>query len=140
MIVIDCSALVSAYTDLGEIGRAARDRIAKSDAILAPYLLDVELSSALLGMARGVRGGQPKLTQPALDAALRDYAGLRVQRMEHLPLLPRVRELSANMSAYDATYVALAELYDVPLVTADVRIARSGVARCAIDLLAEHAG
>ncbi len=44
--------------------------------------------------------------------------------------LARIWELRANLSAYDAGYVAVAEAHDLTLVTADVRIARAGVARC----------
>ncbi|WP_436776663.1 type II toxin-antitoxin system VapC family toxin [Yinghuangia sp. YIM S09857] len=137
MIVIDCSALVQMYTNPGPVGVAVRDRVAKSVTLLAPILVDIEVASALLGMARGVRGGRPKLTQSALDAAMNDYAGLPLRRMEHLPLLARIRELSPNMSAYDASYVALAELYNLPLVTSDARIARAGVARCTIETITD---
>lgn len=135
MIVVDCSALVQAHTDPGALGAAVRTRIAKSGTLLAPYLLDVEFASAVLGMARGSRGGSPELTPESLDHALQAYALLPLRRMEHTPLLPRMRELAANMSVYDATYVALAELYEVPLVTCDARIARAGVARCLVEAL-----
>ncbi|MDI2127250.1 type II toxin-antitoxin system VapC family toxin [Yinghuangia seranimata] len=135
MIVIDCSALVQMYTDAGAVGASVRSRLAKADMLLAPHLLDVEVMSALLGMARGVRGGVPKLTQPALEAALQAYAALPIRRMEHMPFVGRVRELSANLSTYDAVYVALAEAYNVPLVTTDARIERAGVARCDIETI-----
>ncbi len=41
-----------------------------------------------------------------------------------------------NLSAYDAAYVAAAEVRDATLVTADARIARAGVARCPIRTIA----
>lgn len=136
MIVIDSSAVVHAYTNPGPLGEAARERIEQSAVLVAPHLLDVEVASALCGMARGIRGGTPKLTQQALDAALTAYAALPVRRYEHLPLLPRIRQLIDNMSAYDATYVALAEAMGIPLVTSDARIAGSGAARCEIEVVA----
>jgi len=40
-------------------------------------------------------------------------------------LWPRIKSLHANLSAYDAQYVALAEALRVSLVTADARIDRS---------------
>lgn len=131
MIVIDCSALVQMYTSAA--GGPVRARIAKERTLIAPHLIDLELASALFGMARGTRGGKPKLSQPALEAALQAYAALPLRRMEHAPLLPRIRQLSTNLSVYDASYVALAELYDVPLVTSDARIALANVGRCAIE-------
>ena len=48
----------------------------------------------------------------------------------------RVRELHHNLSAYDAQYVALAEVFGLPLLTSDARIQRSGAAKCAIELFA----
>ena len=38
-------------------------------------------------------------------------------------LLPRVWELRHNVTAYDACYLALAEVLDAPLVTCDKRLA-----------------
>lgn len=52
-------------------------------------------------------------------------ARLPVLRHPHLPYLARVWELRANISAYDASYVALAESLDAPLLTRDARLARS---------------
>jgi predicted nucleic acid-binding protein len=39
--------------------------------------------------------------------------------------LPRVWELRANLTAYDAAYVALAEALGAPLLTRDRRLARA---------------
>jgi len=47
-------------------------------------------------------------------------------------LLPRVWELRHNLSSYDASYVALAELIQVSLVTLDRRIARAPGVRCVV--------
>ena len=48
-----------------------------------------------------------------------------IELHSHEPFLDRVWELRQNVSAYDAMYVALAELLDVPLITRDRRLARS---------------
>ena len=48
------------------------------------------------------------------------------RRHPHLgPLAERAWQLRANLSFYDALYVALAEALDCPLVTADQRLARA---------------
>jgi predicted nucleic acid-binding protein len=57
--------------------------------------------------------------------ALTDLAALPLQRVPHLPLLARVWELRDNLSAYDASYVALAEALGTVLLTADGRPERA---------------
>jgi predicted nucleic acid-binding protein len=50
-------------------------------------------------------------------------------------LLGRIWELRDNVTAYDATYVALAEALDCSLVTADARLARASGPLCPITVL-----
>jgi len=52
-----------------------------------------------------------------------------------LPLLARVWELRDNLSAYDASYVALAESLGTVLVTADGRLKRAVGIRCEVVIL-----
>ncbi|MFL1378410.1 MULTISPECIES: type II toxin-antitoxin system VapC family toxin [unclassified Nocardiopsis] len=129
MIVIDNSALIEMLTAVGPVGSAVAARVSKADALCAPHLLDTEVMSALLGMARG-----GKITSDQADAAMASYDRLPIDRYDALPLWPRVKTLRANLSAYDATYVALAETLGAALVTSDARIARSGAARCPVEV------
>ena len=62
---------------------------------------------------------------------------LPVDRHDTLQLWDRVWELSANLPADDAQYASRSETLDVPLLTADRRIARAATARCTIETLAE---
>ncbi|WP_030687522.1 type II toxin-antitoxin system VapC family toxin [Streptomyces globisporus] len=136
MIVVDAGALVMLLADAGPVGTALRGRV-KGERLLAPYLVDIEVTSALLGRHRG-----GKLTGRELDGACAAFAELPLRRVEHLPLLPRVRELYADLSAYDAMYVALAEGYAVPLVTSDGRIrdgARATRAKCPVEVFNDKA-
>ena len=50
-------------------------------------------------------------------------------------LLPRMWQIKANISAYDAAYVALAERRDLTLVTADAKLGRAAMAHCRVELL-----
>jgi predicted nucleic acid-binding protein len=47
----------------------------------------------------------------------------------------RAHELRANVTAYDAAYVALAEALDCPLITADKRLSRAPGLHCPVTLL-----
>ena len=66
---------------------------------------------------------------------MQDFADLAVERYTHPPLMARAWELRDTVSAYDAQYVALAELLDAALITADGRLARATGPRCPIELL-----
>ncbi|WP_104817396.1 type II toxin-antitoxin system VapC family toxin [Kitasatospora sp. MMS16-BH015] len=134
MIVIDCSALVLALTASGLDGQRVRGRLAEAGDVYAPTLLDYEIQSALLGMQRG-----GKLTEKEVDRAVAAYRMLPIAKRETLPFWDRVRKLHANLSAYDAQYVALAEALGVPLITSHARIGRSGAARCDIEVFSSGA-
>lgn len=58
--------------------------------------------------------------------ALADYLDLPLTRHPHASLLARVLQLRHNFSAYDATYVALAERLGGSLATLDERL-KSGI-------------
>ncbi len=129
MIVVDASVLVPALVDEGGSGALARERLLAAD-VHVPALADVEVLSVVRS---GVLAG--RLTAARGAAALQDWSDLAVERYPHLPLLARAWQLRDSVTAYDAPYVALAELLDVPLVTADARLSRAPGLRCAVDLL-----
>ncbi|KJK54966.1 type II toxin-antitoxin system VapC family toxin [Saccharothrix sp. ST-888] len=131
MIVIDCSALVLVLTAHGSDGELVRSRVAAAGDVYAPTLLDYEIQSALLGMQRG-----GKLTEREVERAVLAYRMLPIDKRETLPFWDRVKQLHANLSAYDSQYVALAEALGVPLITSDARIKRSGAAKCEVEVFA----
>jgi predicted nucleic acid-binding protein len=51
------------------------------------------------------------------------------------PLLERIWELRANVSPYDAAYVALAERLASPVMTCDVRLATASGTRYTFELI-----
>lgn len=125
MIVLDASVAVLAILQRG----ASRDRLAADD-LHVPHLTDVEVAQAL--RAQVIRGTIP---HPAASDALDGWNRLAMHRYAALDLLPRVWELRNDLSAYDATYVALAERLGCPLLTADRRLAAAPEPRCAIEVV-----
>lgn len=65
------------------------------------------------------------LSDQRAEHALVDYLDLPLTRHGHRGLLARVLELRPNFSAYDATYVALAEQLRGDLLTSDARLTRA---------------
>jgi predicted nucleic acid-binding protein len=70
-----------------------------------------------------------------MQLARDDLRSLPIRRVPHPPLLERCWELRANLTTYDAAYVALAELIDAPLVTLDARLAEAPGPTCPIEVL-----
>jgi len=64
-----------------------------------------------------------------------DLADFPLRRYPHDLLLPRIWDLRNNLTAYDATYVALAEALDAPLLTRDRRLAAAAGHRAQIELV-----
>ena len=129
MIVADASVLVPALVDDGSAGALARERLLGSD-VHAPELADVEVLSVV---RREVLGG--RITPERGTAALEDYAELALERHSHLLLLARAWELRDAVSAYDGTYVALAELLGASMVTGDRRLSRAPGVRCPVSVI-----
>jgi len=129
LIVVDASVIATALADDGSDGDHARARL-RGERLVAPELLDLEVISA---WRRLVGAGVLDLRRAEL--ALVDLGALRVERITHRCLLPRCWELRSNLTVYDATYVAAAELLDAILLTADARIADAPGPRCAVEVL-----
>jgi predicted nucleic acid-binding protein len=128
VLVIDASVLVVALGDDGEVGASARARLT-GEQLAAPELIDLEVASVL---RRQVVGGG--LSVGRATEALSDLRDMAFPRAAHLPLLSRCWELRDNLTVYDAAYVALAELLQAPLLTADARMASAPGINCEVEV------
>lgn len=134
MIVVDASVVANVVADDTADGDLARESL-RGEVLAAPDLVDVETVSVL--RRRWLAG---TLGARRFRSAVDDLADLPILRHPASPLMHRAYELRANLTAYDAAYVALAEGLDCALVTADARLARSPGPRCEIRLLATDPG
>ena len=112
-------------------GLRVRQRIESADIVAIPHLCSVETASVLRSL---VRGGKVEAGRAA--GLLADVADLPLVRYAHEPLLPRVWQLRENLTAYDATYVALAEAVGATLITCDARLGRAPLTGVTIEVIA----
>jgi predicted nucleic acid-binding protein len=119
VIVLDASVVVELLIN-SEIGMRIRDELSqRNDSFIAPHLIDVEVISAIrrLTTHERVDAHRSKQFLTALEA-------LPVVRYSHAPLLGRIWELRHNFTAYDATYIALAEATGADLYTCDEKLVK----------------
>jgi predicted nucleic acid-binding protein len=130
MIVLDASVVIELLL-LTAVGESVAERLLLQDESLhAPHLVDIEVAQVLRRLSLG---GQVKPARA--QKALEDLSQLRIHRYPHTQLLDRVWELRANLTAYDASYVALAESLGAPLLTRDRRMSSAPGARAVIELV-----
>ena len=129
MIVVDASVIVTALGDDGPDGDQARQRL-RGERLAAPHLIDLEVTSA---WRRLTAAGE--LDERRARLALDDLQALRLHRVRHGALLDRCWELRESLTIYDAAYVALAELLEVKLLTADRKASNAPGTRCAVEVL-----
>lgn len=130
MIVVDASALIEVLLRTPAAAAVENLLFAPGQTLHVPHLLDVEVAQvirryAVKGEIDGERG----------RAALTDLSDLPLQRYPHNILLPRVWDLRNNFTAYDAIYVALAEVLDATLLTRDQRLAAAGGHQARVQLV-----
>ena len=99
-------------------------------ALHAPHLADLEVAQALRHYVR--RG---ELKAASAWQALDDLRSLDLERHAHEPLLERVWARRANLTAYDAAYIALAEALGTTLLTCDGKLARAPGLRALVELV-----
>lgn len=129
-MVVDASALVELI--LGTpAGRIIAEHIADpADGLHVPHLADLEVAQALRRYVR-----ERQIDDVTAATALEDFRALDLQRHAHEPLLQRVWDLRKNLTAYDAVYVALAEVLDDVLLTCDRPLSRAPGLTCRIALV-----
>ncbi len=130
MIVIDASVLANVVGDDGSDGQRARLEFRNAGDVAAPDLADVETVAVL--RKRWIAG---TVSDQRFAAAVEDLEQLEIDRYPALRFMRRAYELCANVTVYDAAYVALAETLDCELLTADQRLANASGPRCTIRVL-----
>ena len=123
-LVPDASVIVAALVDSGGDGTWA-ETLLQGHELAAPHLLPVEVANIL---RRAAAVGE--ISQDTAGMAHGDLLDLSAELLPYEPFGQRVWELRGNVTAYDAWYVAVAELFDAPLATLDGRLARASGPRC----------
>lgn len=117
-IVIDASAIVELLLH-GPAGERVRRAVGERE-LLAPDVANPEVAQTLRGLERA-----GKLSPERASRALERFTESGIASVPTRPLLRAAWELRANLSAYDACYVALARALDSPLLSTDGALRRA---------------
>jgi predicted nucleic acid-binding protein len=129
--VIDCSAVVDMLWRGG--AAAFRENEHLADCMLAaPHLIEPELLSA----ARKLAGARNDGIEDARQL-VREFEYVPITRYSHENLRNFAWRERDRLSPYDAMYVALAKLLEIPLITSDLRLAKTARSWCEVRLLNE---
>ncbi len=128
--VLDASAMVLAVSGKSDAASKLRTRMSGVRKH-APHLIDAEVGNVLRRHEREAR-----LSRDESLLALRAARTLVDHRYAHVgPLTELAWTWRHSLSFYDALYVALAALLDLPLITGDVRLSRAPGLSCTIELV-----
>ena len=117
VIVVDTSAVLDTLVASPRHEELAQRLAGESD-LHAPHLIDVEFLHVLRRLV--ILG---ELTAERANDTRVDFADLAMRRYPHHPLADRMWQLRHNLTAYDATFIALSEALEAPLVTTDAKLA-----------------
>jgi len=120
LLVVDASALVEVLFHTSRANSLNPTMDHPEADLHTPALCDLEVVSALRS---GLR--RELFSVRRVEEALQDYLDLPLTRHGHQELVHRCFQLRDMLSAYDASYVALAEGLGADLITADRRLART---------------
>ena len=85
--------------------------------IAAPYLIDMEVLSVLRGLLLG-----HQIDEDTANEAIANFRGFKIERHPERDLVDRVWSLRHEYTTYDASYIALAETLECPLITCDKKL------------------
>lgn len=130
MIVLDASVVIELLLDTPTGGTVALRIEEPEESLHAPHLLTVEVAQVLRRLVAA-----HEISEQRAAEAIDDLVDMEIDRWDHETLAPRIWALRHNLTAYDASYVALAEALAAPLLTADGRLAGAPGNDAAIELI-----
>jgi predicted nucleic acid-binding protein len=130
VIVVDASIILEVLLRTKSSQAIEKKIFSRGQTLHAPHLIDIEIAQVL---RRYTSAGD--ITPERGAEAIQDLRDFRISRYSQEILLSRIWQLRTNITAYDAAYIALAEVLDAPLLTRDSKLSRSPGSTAKIELI-----
>jgi predicted nucleic acid-binding protein len=130
VIVLDASAAIELLLQTPRAAHVEKRVLRRGVTLHAPALIDLEVAQVLRRYVH-----RAEIDDVRASSAVALFGRFPVQRYTHEPLLDRIWALRANLTAYDAAYVALAEGLRAPLITCDARVGSAPGVRATIEVI-----
>ena len=119
--VVDTSIVVKWYSKIGEEDAEKADRLI-NDHIKGECLL-VSSPLVLYELSNALRFN-PNLNKEDVVRAIKGFLGLEIELLDFEEVFEETLEIAfqKGITAYDAVYVALSRIHQIPLITADYRL------------------
>ena len=124
ILIVDVSLVVSALIDNGPDGQWDEEALIQHQ-LCAPHLMPIEVANIL---RRAALAGD--ISQDSAGLAHQALLSLRCELFDYELMAEWVWALRANVTAYDACYIALAETLDTELATLDRAMSRASGPNC----------
>lgn len=129
MIVLDSSALV-AIVFARNVWPEHKSAFAAAEAIAAPDYLMIEFMNAARRLS-----SLGQVDEKSALAGLHFVQRLAFHSFDTTGIAAEIWSLRYNFSAYDAGYLALAEILNAPLLTCDMRLRSAAAAHTMVQLI-----
>ncbi|WP_030144421.1 type II toxin-antitoxin system VapC family toxin [Glycomyces sp. NRRL B-16210] len=123
-LAVDASAVAAVLIEPGAVAEWAVGQM-RGKRLFASEMLHYETANIIRREAR-----KGTIDETAAALAFRDLLDMQVHCESFAVVADRVWELRRSVTAYDASYIAVAEWRRAPLLTTDLRLTRGNGPRC----------
>ncbi|MFZ9702289.1 MAG: type II toxin-antitoxin system VapC family toxin [Candidatus Nanopelagicales bacterium] len=125
-IVLDASSLIAKLTSSESYAQQIAD-LTENEIVLSPDLIILEAISGLFKM--NLRN---LITKEFFENIFRQLQNEDIKLIPSKDLIVNMNELLGNITAYDASYVNLARMLNIPLCTSDTKLAKAASPYCQV--------
>lgn len=125
-IVLDASSLIAKLTSRESFAQQIAD-LTENEIVLSPDLIILEAISGLFKM--NLRN---LITKEFFNNVFRQIQNEDIKLIPSKDLIANMNELLGNITAYDASYVNLARMLNIPLCTSDTKLAKAASPYCQV--------